>query len=182
VKPALSLKARALQWLAQLEHSRLELRRKLLRCARAEQAERSDPPDEVAAETDPAAAVEQLLDWLEQERHLSQPRFVESRVHARASRFGNQRIRHELSQHGLVLDADTARTLETSELGRARSVWARKFGEAPGDASQRARQMRFLAGRGFSAAIVRQVVREAGTDAGAEHDRVGDGDGNHDAD
>ena len=34
----LSLKARALVWLAQREHSRTELRRKLLRAARAEQA------------------------------------------------------------------------------------------------------------------------------------------------
>jgi regulatory protein len=35
LKSPLSLKARALQWLAQREHSRVELRRKLLRAVRA---------------------------------------------------------------------------------------------------------------------------------------------------
>jgi regulatory protein len=165
VKQPLSLKARALLWLAQREHSRLELRRKLLRCARAESSEAATGDGDG---DDPAPAVEQLLDWLEQERYLSQPRFVEARVHARAGRFGNQRIRHELSQHGLTLDADAARTLEASEFERARAVWARKFGSAPADAAERARQMRFLAGRGFSSAVVHRVVRDAGE--GAEHD------------
>ena len=36
MRARLSLKGRALQWLAQREHSRIELRRKLVRQARAE--------------------------------------------------------------------------------------------------------------------------------------------------
>ena len=36
MRPRLSLKGRALQWLAQREHSRLELRRKLMRQAKAD--------------------------------------------------------------------------------------------------------------------------------------------------
>jgi regulatory protein len=39
-------------------------------------------------------------------------------------------------------------------------VWARKFGgEPPPDAAARARQMRFLAGRGFSADVIRRVLQ-----------------------
>src|SRR5258706_13262537 len=88
--PALSLKARALQWLANREHSRHELRRKLLRIAEG---------DEVAA------AVDALLDQLSAQGHLSDSRFVESRLHARSARFGNHRIVLELRQHGLTPDA-----------------------------------------------------------------------------
>ena len=151
--PLLSLKAQALQWLSQREHSRLELRRKLLTAARRRDADEQDA-------TDPAPEVDALLDWLTAQRYLSLARFVESRVHARTARFGNRRIAQELAQHGAELDAVTAEQLKTSELGRARAVWQRKFGPTPpGDARMRAKQMRFLAGRGFSAEVIRKVVR-----------------------
>jgi regulatory protein len=48
------------------------------------------------------------------------------------------------------------------ELTRARRVWQRRFGQLPipsRDASERARQMRFLAGRGFSAETIRRLLR-----------------------
>jgi regulatory protein len=148
-RPSLSLKARALQWLAQREHSRIELRRKLLRRARLDAQDGDD---------DPTPAVEQLLDWLEAEGHLSPARFVESRLHVRAPRYGNLRIRQELAQHGLSADAAQAQALATSELDRARALWRRRFDTPPADLAERARQMRFLAGRGFSAEVVRRVV------------------------
>jgi regulatory protein len=158
----LSLKARALQWLAQRERSRVELRRKLLRLARQRAAEQAAgrAADEGDAAADPAPEVDALLDWLLANRYLSDARFVESRVNARGARYGNLRIRQELGQHGATLDAATAERLKDSELARARAVWARKFGDAPAvAAAERARQMRFLAGRGFSADVIRRVVR-----------------------
>lgn len=158
--PPLSLRARALQWLSQREHSRLELRRKLLRAARRRDAEAAT---ENAQATNPGPEVDALLDWLATNRYLSEARFVESRVHARSARFGNRRIVQELAQHGAELDAGTAEQLKATELGRARAVWQRKFGAAPAaDAAGRAKQMRFLAGRGFSAEVIRRVIR--GTD------------------
>jgi regulatory protein len=148
VRPPLSLKARAMQWLAQREHSRAELRRKLARAAR----QREDSVEE--------GEIDALLDWLVANRHLSEARFVESRVHARQARFGTRRIVQELAQHGAALDADAAERLRTSEFERARTVWSRKFGTAPAaDAPARAKQMRFLAGRGFAADVIRRVVR-----------------------
>jgi regulatory protein len=155
-RPPLSLKGRALQWLSQREHSRIELRRKLMRAARLR--------DEAAAAevnaSDRATEVDALLDWLTENRHLSQTRFVESRVHARAARFGQRRIAQELSQHGATLDADTAERLRASEFERARALWARRFGAEPAsDAALRARQMRFLAGRGFASDVIRRVVK-----------------------
>ncbi len=197
-----SLKARAIQWLAQREHSRSELRTKLLRAHRAMlrlQAEHgqwarrdaalpgaAQPVDDAAAalaaadtadtaasdaasaKEDAAHTVDTLLDWLVAHGYLSELRFVESRVHARQARHGNLRIRQELQQHGLSLDAAAQAALQASELQRARAVWLRKFGqaapaEAP-DAATRARQMRFLAGRGFTLEVIRRVVGGASDD------------------
>jgi regulatory protein len=163
-----SLKARALQWLAQREHSRVELRRKLLRLARqqaADAAKNASDSSDAAGDrepADPAAAVDGLLDWLVANRYLSDARFVESRVNARTARYGNLRIRQELGQHGAALDAATAERLKGSEMARAQALWARRYGATPAlDANERARQMRFLAGRGFSADVIRRVVRGA---------------------
>ena len=162
MKPRLSLKGRALQWLAQREHSRVELRRKLLRRLRDEA--RRDPVGAHAAPADPPAEVEAVLDWLQAHRYLSDERFVESRVHARAARFGNLRIHQELSQHGVELTPEIAGELRDSETARAREVRQRKFGSPPATPADRARQARFLAGRGFSAEAVWQVLRGAAED------------------
>lgn len=175
MKP-LSLKMRAIALLAQREHSLIELRGKLLRLARARAAERltqaQASADEAAgaeawagaeSESDaeaPEAEVEALLIWLQARGYLDESRFVESRVHARAARYGNRRIQQELAQHGLSLDAEAQARLKDSELARAREVWQRKFGERPPeDAAARAKQTRFLVGRGFSAEVVRRVLR-----------------------
>jgi regulatory protein len=149
-----SLKARALQCLAQREHSRSELRRKLLRHAQA------DPSDDETACTTPAC-VDALLDWLEAHRYLSEERFVESRVHAREARFGNLRIRQELARHQLTLSPVAEQGLKDSELARARDVWSRRFASSGTTLAERAKQARFLTGRGFSAEVVRRVLRDA---------------------
>lgn len=159
MKPRLSLKGRGLQILAQREHSRSELRRKLLTHARALAAQEhgADLPEADGA-ADLQGQVDAVLDWLQAHQYLSEERFVESRVHVRAARYGNLRIQRELAQHGVALGADAARQLKDSEAGRARDVWARKFGQAPRDAAERARQMRFLAARGFSGEAIRRAV------------------------
>lgn len=174
MKPKLSLKARGIQLLAQREHSRSELRTKLLRHARADvllaQQVAAAAPVPVPAATldaardrdldpDPATLVEALLDWLESHHYLDETRFVESRLHARSGRYGNLRIRQELAQHGVVLSDNDAAALKSSELARAREVWSRKFSHVPADPAARAKQMRFLAGRGFSPEVIRRVVR-----------------------
>jgi regulatory protein len=151
-KPA-SLKVRALQWLSQREHSRIELRGKLLRLMPAE-AE----PSRVTMEVDA------LLDWLCAQGYLSEQRFIESRVQARQSRFGNLRIQRELQMHGASLDAQAKQTLRDTELQRAREVWRKKYGgtsnQAPTDAAARVRQIRYLSGRGFTPEVIRRVVKD----------------------
>jgi regulatory protein len=161
-----SIKVRALQWLAQREHSRDEMRGKLLHLLKRSSPSCADNAAGTGAlaasslPSDAAAEVDALLDWLEAHGHLSQARFLESRVHARQSRFGNLRIRQELQQHGVALDADAQQALQHTEFDRAHEVWRKKYGVTAEDATARVRQMRFLAGRGFSIDVVRRVVRQ----------------------
>ena len=173
----LSLKGRALALLAQRDHSAAELRRKLLRHARAEagagagiNADADADANTDAGADDAATRIDAVIDWLRAQRYLSEERFVEGRVHARSARYGNLRIRQELAQHGLALSPQAAQTLQENELQRATLVWQRRFGTAPLDAAQRAKQARFLAQRGFSADVVARVMR------GAAAGEPGDGD------
>ena len=172
--PKRSLKARALQHLAQREQSRLELGRKLLPHAQAEEAAAATATadeggvGETAQRAGALARVEAVLDWLTAHDHLSQDRFVESRVHSRASRFGNLRIRQELKQHAVALPPGAAQALKDSEFDRARDVRARKFPQPPSGAAEQAHQMRFLMGRGFSPDVIRRVLRDAASAAVAQ--------------
>jgi len=142
----LSLRAKALAWLAQREHSTLELRGKLRRWAQS----RGRDAD--------AEGLEALLEALQAAGHLSDTRFAHSRVHLRAPRLGNLRIEHELRRNGVSPDEALRQALRASELERARAVWARRFGRPAADLAERARQARFLAGRGFSADTIGRVV------------------------
>lgn len=147
-KLQLSLKGRALRYLSMREHSRLELARKLARYAQ----EGDD--------------VEAVLDSLEAAKLLSEARFAESLVHRRAARFGNQRILTELQSHRLGDDslAGIRAQLAGDEAARARAVWQRKFGQAPADAAERAKQMRFLQQRGFSHEAIKAAMRATDPD------------------
>ena len=152
----LSLRGRALQALAQRDQSRVELRRKLLRHAGKPGTGEADPDSDADVR---AAEVDRLLDTLEADGLLSGERFVESRVHARQARFGNLRIRRELAQHGLAVDARIASDLASTELARAADVRRRRFDAPPADAAERAAQCRFLAQRGFSPESIHRVMR-----------------------
>jgi SOS response regulatory protein OraA/RecX len=141
-----------------------------LRSSLASRQACADPdrgPDVVAIEVaadagleqqDPAAAVDRLLDWLVANKYLSETRFVEGRVNARASKQGTPMIEHELSRHGLVLAPEQAAALRETEFARAQALWQRKFGEVAADARSRAKQARFLAARGFAGDVVRRIV------------------------
>lgn len=141
----LSLKGRALKLLAQREHSRLELARKL------------------AAHVEEGEDLNALLDELERRGFISEERVVESVLHSKASRYGAARLVQELRSKGL--DDETVRSaseqLRETELERARELWRKRFGTPAADVKEKARQLRFLAARGFSGAIASRVLRDA---------------------
>ncbi|HOB67594.1 recombination regulator RecX [Ottowia sp.] len=146
-----SLKSRALRYLAAREHSRAELAAKLSRHVADD-----DAPD----------AVERVLDELAAKGFIDEARVAESVLHRRAGRLGGARVLHELRAKGLPDDvmAEAAEQLRATELARAREVWRRKFGQPPADAAERARQLRFLAARGFSGDVARRAVGGAAED------------------
>lgn len=137
-----SLLARALGYLARREHARAELARKL------------------APHAESVAQLDALLDDLEAKKLLSEARFVEVLARSRGERYGAARIRQELRAHRIddALARGAVDELRRTEVARARAVWQRRYGEVARDAAERARQMRFLAARGFSAEAIRKVV------------------------
>lgn len=153
-KPEISLRARALQYLARREYSRAELRGKLLPHVQADEG----------CEAEPLAALDALLDDFTARGWLSDARAATQWVHVKRSRFGTQRITHELRQKGIAEDLIGAAlpALKESELEAARNVWQRKFGILPLDAKEKARQMRFLQSRGFSIDVIFKVLSLAG--------------------
>jgi regulatory protein len=150
-KPELSLRARALQYLARREYCRAELRGKLLPHVQADED----------SETAQFVAVDALLDDLTARGWLSDERAATQLVHAKRSRFGTQRIAHELRQKGIAenLISDALPQLKETELEAAREVWRKKFGTAPQDEKEKAKQVRFLQSRGFSMDAIFKVLR-----------------------
>ena len=76
------------------------------------------------------------------------------------------RIEYELRARGIGAAeiARATREAQATELARARAAWAKRFGTVPRSAAERAKQFRFLQGRGFSFDTIRRVL------GGAEED------------
>ena len=137
-----SVKARAVSLLAQREYSRQELTDKL-----------------TAAQASPEE-VEQALAQLEAKGLVNDARVVETLVNRRSGKLGASRLRQELQAKGVSpeLVAETMASLKGTELARAQAVWQKKFGQLAATSAERNKQARFLASRGFSGDVVRQVV------------------------
>ncbi len=154
-RPEPNLRTRALQYLARREYSRAELHRKLLPYLQTDESfEQAQPED-----------LEALLDDLIKRGWLSDERAATQLVHARRSRFGSQRIAHELRQKGFSerLIDEAMPQLKESELAAAWAVWQKKFGVLPKDQKEKARQVRFLQTRGFSMEVIFRVMKLSGS-------------------
>ena len=148
---ALSLKGRALRLLSGREQSRAELERKL--------GSHEEESGQLAA----------VLDELEAKDFISPTRVIESVINRRQAKMGASRIKGELQRKGLDADkvAEAMDGLKATELERAREVWRKKFDsktEAGTSPADRAKQMRFLAARGFGSDAIRRVVSGRGED------------------
>ncbi|MFV0600587.1 MAG: regulatory protein RecX [Brachymonas sp.] len=186
-----TLKAKALQLLAMREYSRAEMEGKLQQWLRTQAAKAADLAAAKDADTIPATEIDAMiaadaaersaasmepqqgqiaavLDALQAKGFLSDQRAAEALLHRKGGKFGTARLRHELQRKGI--DADVARDclqdMAASDLERARALWQKKFGVLPATPAERARQMRFLAGRGFGADIIQRVMRQGTEDVG----------------
>lgn len=137
-----SLKNRALRLLTNREHSRNELERKL--------APYEEAPGQLA----------KVLDELAAKDFISHERLVASVVYRRSAKVGVRRVAQELQQKGIapVEMQEAIAALKSTEMDRARAVWLRKFGVAATTPQEKARQLRFMASRGFGAEVLYKVV------------------------
>ena len=139
-----SLRARAMRFLARREHSREELRRKLA--------------PKVAEGED----LEAVLDDLASRGWLSDARFAEQSIRAKARRFGPRRLAEQLRAKGVGDDAIAAAFRAAGEEGASSldRVWASRFRDLPADERERARQVRFLQGRGFALEDILRFLKQ----------------------
>lgn len=139
-----SLRARAMRLLARREHSREELRRKLApRVAEGED-------------------LEAVLDELAARGWLSDARFAEQAIRANARRFGPRKLAESLRARGVGEEEIAAAFRAAGPDGGSsvERVWSGRFGAAPADARDKARQVRFLQGRGFALEDVLRFLRQ----------------------
>lgn len=139
-----SLMARALRFLSRREHSRQELRKKLLPHA-AEQL----------------GDLDNLLDRLEKESWLSNERYAEGLVRRKSERYGSMRIIDELKQQAIsteTIDRLKA-TLKETEGDRAWALWSRKYAEIIAiDPKERSKQVRYLVSKGFPLDLIIKIT------------------------
>ena len=143
-KKPLDPKAQAIKLLARREHSARELRRKL--AARG-----------VAGEEAEAAVAD-----VAREGWQSDARYAEMLVRSRiAQGYGPVRIEAELRVAGVPADQARAALEGAGVDWRALAVQAhaRKFGAPPASSAERAKQYRFLQGRGFDASQIGAALK-----------------------
>ena len=141
-KPKPDLRSKALQFLARREYARAELQQKL--------QQYTETPEEI----------EPLLDDFAARGWLSDERFAEQWTHQRGQRYGSARLKQELRQKGVADEtiSDALEEIAGSEEARARNVWQKRFRAPPANINERAKQLRFLAARGFSFDVIYKVV------------------------
>lgn len=135
-----SLMARAVDLLSRREYSRRELTQKLKPHAESE--------EQLTA----------LLDQLSERTWQSDQRFAEQFTRAKGSRYGSLRLRYAMREKGLDAEIIEQALEGQNDLELARQVWQRKFGTLPETREDKARQVRFLASRGFPSEVIRRVM------------------------
>ncbi len=134
--PKDTARERAIHLLARREHSQKELFIKLLQ------------------KGFPKHDIEPALEDLQSRGWLSDIRFAESWIRHRANRgYGWLRIKAELNEKGVgsqeIEEAKASEPINWHNL--ALSEWRKKFKNKPSDWNEKAKQLRFLQYRGFSA-------------------------------
>ncbi|MGZ5114005.1 MAG: recombination regulator RecX [Usitatibacter sp.] len=144
-----SLRARAMRLLARREHSRAELKRKL--APKAVQGEDLDA----------------LLDDLAKRGWLSDARFAEQSIRSHARRFGPLKLVQQLRSRGVDDDTIAAgfRAAGGDGASSLEQVWRSRFRAPPTDDKEKARQVRFLQGRGFALDDIFRFLRQLASGA-----------------
>jgi len=138
-----SLKAQAVRLLARREYARADLEQRLV----AKGAAR----DEVVA----------VLDELSSQGLLSNERFAHALVAQKSGSYSRRSIRGELKRKGVSGEAIEGAIGDTpiDDDAAMLALWQRRFGIAPANDREKARQIRFLRSRGFELSAIFKLLR-----------------------
>lgn len=141
-----TLKQRAIALLARREYARAELASRLV----AGGASRGE--------------VDALLDELQRLGYLCDARFAGALVRQKSGSYARRAIAHALRERGVTRETanEALEGVGGDEVAEALALWQRRFGKAPADEREKARQLRFLVSRGYSAAVAYRILRLAG--------------------
>ena len=147
-KPQVSLRQRALDYLAKREYSVAELAQKLNTVARQYDLDTDEIPE--------------ILTDFQKRNWVSDTRFTAQILHARQSKFGVARIAHELKEKGVSDDliSEAVQDAKENELANAKGVWRKKYDAPPSSREEWAKQARFLQSRGFGFEIIKKVINQ----------------------
>lgn len=143
---ASAIRLLSMNLLARREHSRVELKRKLIM---------RGAPEEL---------IDMVLDRLAEQELLSESRYLESYIRQRSNAgYGPLRIQEELIQRGSARP-DIKTALQRSHIdwhSQLRTTWYKKFsGSLPKNQYEYAKQLRFLSYRGYSADSIKQLLKQ----------------------
>ena len=104
--------------------------------------------------------INSVLDELVNKKYLSDERYARIQVLTRSARYGDRKLFWNLQRDGVSREIaeEALKQNEESEYDRALVLWKRKFGEPPEDYKERAKQIRFLASRGFTFKTIEKVL------------------------
>lgn len=138
-----SLKAQAVRLLARREYARADLEQRLLA--------KGAPRDEVAA----------VLDELSAQGLLSNERFAHALVAQKSGSYSRRSIRGELKRKGVSGEAIEGALFDApiEDDAALLALWQRRFGAAPANDREKARQIRFLQSRGFELSAILKMLR-----------------------
>jgi regulatory protein len=138
------VQACAKAYLAQREHSRLELHHKLIK------------------KGFDSTVIATVLTQLQTDNLLSDERFVENYLRVRISKgYGPLRIEQELRERGIAstLLSQALNFHDPQWITRAQQAWQKRFGQnLPHDRREQAKQIRFLQYRGFTSTQIKAVL------------------------
>ncbi|HEY2863803.1 MAG TPA: regulatory protein RecX [Casimicrobiaceae bacterium] len=138
-----SLKAQAVRLLARREYARSDLEQRLL------------------AKGAPRADVAAVLDELVARGLLSNERYARALVAQKSGRYSRRSIGGELKRHGVDAEAIGAALSDAGvdDDTALIALWQRRFGVAPSNDREKARQVRFLQARGFDLSAILKMLR-----------------------
>lgn len=138
-------------YLANREHSRLELHHKLLK------------------KGFDSTIITEVLTQLQADNLLSDERFVENYLRARINKgYGPLRIEQELRERGIdsTLLSQALNCHDPQWLTRAKQAWQKRFGQdnLSFEWREQAKQIRFLQYRGFTSSQIKAVLSNLGNE------------------